>query len=123
MKKYSLIEILIVSLMVLAGLTLLVGGINSIGIQTQQYSALVVDKHYKAGYYTTSSSVGANGVATTTQTYHAPSHTVYAEVEGEKVSCSVSAGKYETFAINQKATVRAGSGRIFSSLVCKDISA
>ena len=120
MRNLTLIEILIGTAVILLLGVLVVSGVNSIGIETQQYSANVGDKHYKAGHYTTSSTV-TNGVASTTQTYHPPEYRVYVSIEGERVKCSTTEGKYSMVSIGAKANIKAGSGRIFKSLVCKGI--
>ena len=122
MKGYTLIEVMIViAILAIVGV-IAVTGINSVGIETRQYQAEVIDKHYKAGYYSTSTSVDSNGVSRVSQTYHAPEYKVYVIIEDERVTCNTSEGKYSQLTIGEDAKVNAGSGRLFKSLVCKGIS-
>lgn len=121
MKGFTLLEFLIVFCIGAIVLTLAVSGINSIGIDTQQYSAVVIDKKHRAGYYTTTTSTDANGNSRISQTYHPPTWSVIYQTEGERVSCSTSSGKYDRAVIGDKGSIKAGKGRLFGGLVCKGI--
>jgi len=121
MKSFTLIETMICVAIFGIIIAVVVPAVNSIGIETRPMIAGVVDKHHKPAHYTYSSYTDSNGRVQQSSTYHAAVWRVTTVIEGERINCSTSEGKYSAVSIGEKVKISAGTGRLFKSYVCKDI--